>query len=78
MARMIGVQTQASMGRRLLAEAPEFAQDEAFARMRGVLESGQPEVVEVAVAAGDGPIGRVRGVFLHRRSPSVPTGCSTS
>src|SRR4029450_3047313 len=69
MARMIGVQTEASMGRRLLAEAPECAQDEALAGMRGVLESGLPEVVEVAVAAGDGPIGRVRGVFLHRAIP---------
>jgi signal transduction histidine kinase len=69
MAQMIGVQSEASMGRRLLAEAPDFAQDEAFARMRGVLESGRPEVVEVAVTAGDGPIGRVRGCFLHRAIP---------
>ena len=69
MARMIGVPIEASMGRRLLAEAPDFAQDETFARMRGVLESGRPEVVEVAVASGDGPIGRVRGVFLHRAIP---------
>jgi signal transduction histidine kinase len=38
MARMIGVRTEASMGRRLLEEAPDFAQDETFARMRGVLE----------------------------------------
>ena len=37
--------------------------------MRGVLESGRPEVVEVAVEAGEGPIGRVRGVFLHRAIP---------
>ena len=36
MARMIGVRTEASMGRRLLAEAPEFAQDETFTRVRGV------------------------------------------
>jgi signal transduction histidine kinase len=69
MARMIGVRTEASMGRRLLEEAPDFAQDETFARMRGVLESGRPEVVEVSVASGDGPIGRVRGVFLHRAIP---------
>jgi signal transduction histidine kinase len=69
MARMIGVRTEASMGRRLLEEAPEFAQDETFTRMRGVLESGRPEVVEVAVASGDGPIGRVRGVCLHRAIP---------
>jgi signal transduction histidine kinase len=69
MARMIGVPTEASMGRRLLAEAPDFGEDETFTRMRGVLESGRPEVVEVAVASGDGPIGRVRGVFLHRAIP---------
>jgi signal transduction histidine kinase len=74
MARMIGVRTEASMGRRLLEEAPEFAQDETFRRMRGVLESGRPEVVEVAVASGDGPIGRVRGVFLHRAIPFGPDG----
>jgi light-regulated signal transduction histidine kinase (bacteriophytochrome) len=37
--------------------------------MRGVLESGQPEVVEVVAASGDGPIGRVRGVFVHRAIP---------
>jgi hypothetical protein len=34
--------------------------------MRSVLESGRPEVVEVAVASGDGPIGRVRGVLFWR------------
>jgi hypothetical protein len=49
MARMIGVATEASMGRRLLEEAPDFGQDETYTRMRGVLESGRPEVVEVAV-----------------------------
>jgi light-regulated signal transduction histidine kinase (bacteriophytochrome) len=37
--------------------------------MRGVLESGRPAVVEVGVASGDGPIGRVRGVFVHRATP---------
>jgi signal transduction histidine kinase len=69
MARMIGVPIEASIGRRLLADAPEFSQDEAYQRMRGVLESGRPEVVEVSAEAGDGPIGRVRGVFLHRAIP---------
>jgi signal transduction histidine kinase len=69
MARMIGVSTEASMGRRLLQEAPDFGEDEAFTRMRSVLESGRPEVVEVTVASGEGPIGRVRGVFLHRAIP---------
>jgi signal transduction histidine kinase len=37
--------------------------------MRGVLETGQADVVEVSVASGDGPIGRVRGVFVHRAIP---------
>jgi signal transduction histidine kinase len=69
MARMIGVPTEASIGRRLLQEAPDFGEDETFTRMRSVLESGRPEVVEVAVASGEGPIGRVRGVFLHRAIP---------
>ena len=69
MAQMIGVPTQASMGRRLLDEAPDFRDDETFTRMRGVLESGRPEVVEVEVGSGDGPIGRVRGVFVHRAIP---------
>jgi hypothetical protein len=35
MARMIGVPTEASMGRRLLDEAPAFRDDETFVRMRG-------------------------------------------
>ena len=69
MAQMIGVPTEASMGRRLLDEAPDFRDDETFTRMRGVLESGRPEVVEVAIGSGDGPIGRVRGVFVHRAIP---------
>jgi signal transduction histidine kinase len=69
MARMIGVPIEASIGRRLLAEAPDFTEDETYRRMRGVLETGQPDVVEVSVASGDGPIGRVRGVFVHRAIP---------
>ena len=69
MARMIGVPIEASIGRRLLEDAPEFSQDETYQRMRGVLETGQPEVVEVSMASGEGPIGRVRGVFVHRAIP---------
>ena len=69
MARMIGVPPEVSMGRRLLEESPDFRDDETFTRMRRVLETGLPEVVEVAVATGDGPIGRVRGTFLHRAIP---------
>ena len=69
MARMIGVPAEVSIGRRLLEEAPEFRDDEAFRRMRRVLATSEPAVMEVAVAKGDGPIGRVRGVFLHRAIP---------
>ena len=69
MGRMIGVPIEVSMGRRLVEEAPDFGEDETFARMRRVLLSGRPEVLEVTVAAGEGPIGRVRGVFLHRAIP---------
>ena len=69
MARMIGVPIEASIGRRLLEEAPDFTEDETYRRMRAVLETGQADVVEVSVASGDGPIGRVRGVFVHRAIP---------
>jgi signal transduction histidine kinase len=69
MAKMIGVPTEVSMGRRLVAEARDFRQDEAFTRMRAVIETGRPEVVEVAASGLEGPIGRVRGVFLHRAIP---------
>lgn len=78
MARMIGVSIEASIGRRLLADTPEFGADKACRRMRSVVETGRPEAVEVSVASGDGPIGRVRGGFSHRRSRSAPTGCSIS
>jgi PAS domain S-box-containing protein len=69
MARMIGVSVEASIGRRLLQEAPDFSEDETYRRMRGVLETGQPDLVEVSIQSGDGPIGRVRGVFVHRAIP---------
>ena len=74
MGRMIGVPIEASIGRRLLEDAPEFAQDETYRRMRAVLQTGRPELVEVSVASGDGPIGRVRGVFVHRAIPFGPEG----
>jgi signal transduction histidine kinase len=69
MGRMIGVPIEASIGRRLLEDAPEFSQDETYRRMRTVLETGEPEVMEVSVAGGEGPIGRVRGIFVHRAIP---------
>jgi PAS domain-containing protein len=61
MARMIGVPLEVSMGRRLLEEAPEFRDDDAFKRMLRVLETSEPDVVEVAVTKRQGPIGRVAG-----------------
>ena len=66
---MIGVPLEASIGRRLLEDAPDFADDETYRRMRGVLETGRPDVLEVSIASGDGPIGRVRGSFVHRAIP---------
>jgi hypothetical protein len=75
---MIGVPIEASIGRRVLEEAPGFTEDETYRRMGGVLETGQPDVVEVSVASGDGPIGRVRGSSCTARSRSAGTGCSTS
>ena len=69
MGRMIGVPIEASIGRRLLEDAPEFSQDETYRRMRAVLETGEPQVMEVSIAAGEGPIGRVHGIFVHRTIP---------
>ena len=69
MGAMIGVPLEKSIGRRLLADAPDFADDETYRRMRGVLETGRPDVMEVSITSGEGPIGRVRGVFLHRAIP---------
>jgi hypothetical protein len=76
MARMIGVATEASIGRRLLEEAPELREDETFTRMRDVLESGRPEVVEIAVESGQmgrsGECGGLRGSVgraTERRRP---------
>jgi signal transduction histidine kinase len=69
MDRMIGVPIERSFGRRLLEDSPDFSQDEAFQRMREVLATGRPAVVESAIDSGEGPIGRVRGVFVHRAIP---------
>ena len=40
MGRMIGVSMERALGRRLLGERPEFREDEAYKRMRGVVETG--------------------------------------
>jgi signal transduction histidine kinase len=74
MDRMIGVPFERSLGRRLLEDSPEFSQDEVFQRMLSVLATGRPAVVETAVESGEGPIGRVRGVFVHRALPFADDG----
>ena len=68
-ARMIGVPLEESIGRRFLAQAPENAQDELYQRLCRVIETGRPEAVEISVPSGRGPVGRVRGAFLHRVIP---------
>jgi signal transduction histidine kinase len=74
MDRMIGVGMEQSAGRRLLEETPGFASDDVYALMRGVVESGRPVAVEVAVDADRGPIGQVHGVYVHRSIPFGPDG----
>ena len=69
MGRTIGVPLEASIGRRFLVEVPEFTEDETYQRLCRVIEAGRPEAVEISVASGRGPIGRVRGTFLHRVIP---------
>lgn len=69
MDRMIGVSMERAFGRRLLGERPEFREDEAYMRMRGVVETGTPSVVETTLQSTAGPIGSVTGVFLHRALP---------
>jgi signal transduction histidine kinase len=60
------------VGRRLVAEQPEFRDDEVFRRLCGVLETGQPAVVEHRVDSGAGPVGTMRGVYIHRALPFGP------
>ena len=72
MDRMLGVSIERSFGRRLLEEAPAFGDDETFKRMRGVVETGTPAVVESVVESRAGPIARVAGVFVHRAIPFGP------
>jgi len=72
MDRMIGVAMEASFGRRLLGESPEFADDASYRRMRGVIETGVPAVEEVVIESSEGPIGRMAGVFMHRAVPFGP------
>ena len=74
MDRMLGVPMEQTFGRRVLAESPDFGSDEAFQRMREVLETGTPSVVEAAVESSAGPIARMAGVFVHRAVPFGPDG----
>jgi signal transduction histidine kinase len=72
MDRMLGVSIERTFGRRLLEETPAFGDDETFKRMRGVVETGTPAVVETVVESRAGPIARVAGVFVHRAIPFGP------
>ena len=72
MDRMLGLSIERSFGRRLLEETPAFGDDETFKRMRGVVETGTPAVVETVVESRAGPIARVAGVFVHRAIPFGP------
>ena len=69
MARMIGVPTEASMGRRLLEETPDFGEDETYRRMRSSAREGSARGPGgLGEPSGDGRSGRAR-VFLHRAIP---------
>ena len=72
MDRMLGVPLEQTFGRRLLEETPAFRDDETFKRMRGVVETGRPAVVETAVESRAAPIARIAGVFVHRAIPFGP------
>jgi signal transduction histidine kinase len=72
MDRMLGVPLEQTFGRRLLEETPAFRDDETFKRMRGVVETGTPAVVETAVESRAAPIARIAGVFVHRAIPFGP------
>jgi hypothetical protein len=79
MAQMIGVPTEASMGRRLLDEAPDFRDDETFTRMRGVLlrAAGQRSSRSRSAPA-TGRSDACAGSSCTGRSRSEPTECSIS
>jgi hypothetical protein len=65
MARLIGISLEQTVGRRLVQESPGYADEPVFARMRGVVETGVPVVVETVVDRA-GPIGPLSGDFMHR------------
>lgn len=69
MARLFGVSIEESLGRRLVEESPAFAREPVFDRMRGVVDTGVPVLVESVVESRPGPIAPLSGVFLHRAVP---------
>jgi hypothetical protein len=68
-ARLFGVSSKHSVGRRLVQETPAYAREPVFDRMRGVVETGVPVLVESVVESRPGPIAPLSGVFLHRAVP---------
>jgi signal transduction histidine kinase len=73
MDRMLGVSIEQSFGRRLLQDMPSFGDHETFKLIRGVIETGTPEVVETVVDRL-GPIGKLTGTFVYRSVPFGPDG----
>jgi signal transduction histidine kinase len=71
MDRMLGVSIEKTFGRRVVKEAPAFGDNETFKRMRAVVETGTPAVLETAVDR-PGPIAPLAGVFVHRAIPFGP------
>jgi signal transduction histidine kinase len=71
MDRMLGVSIEKTFGRRVVKEAPAFGDDETFKRMRAVVETGTPAVVETVIDR-PGPIAPLAGVFVHRAIPFGP------
>jgi nitrogen-specific signal transduction histidine kinase len=49
MVRLFGVSIEESLGRRLAEESPAFAREPVFDRMRGVVDTGVPVLVESVV-----------------------------
>jgi signal transduction histidine kinase len=71
MDRMLGVSIEKTFGRRVVNEAPAFGDNKTFKRMRAVVETGTPAVLETAVDR-PGPIAPLAGVFVHRAIPFGP------
>src|SRR3954466_3513330 len=73
MARMWGSSIDHFIGRRMLDGG--VIDEDAFRRMRGVVDAGTPSVVETVVQAPSGALPqRNIGVFVHRAIPFGPEG----